>query len=50
MAEPDEVGDPVCWLDRLCSECRAVPTEDQPAVCWRCGAALEPRSHDDDPA
>jgi hypothetical protein len=37
-------GDPVCWLDRLCPECGAMPTEpsgaeraDEPPRCWRCG-------------
>lgn len=35
----DDVGDPVCWLDRLCPECGAMPTADAAAEgrCWRCG-------------
>ncbi|GAA1866342.1 hypothetical protein GCM10009772_47210 [Pseudonocardia alni subsp. carboxydivorans] len=39
-----EVGDPVCWLDRLCPDCGAMPspTDDggPPQTCWRCGAAV----------
>lgn len=43
MADPaaddaDEPGDPVCWLHRLCPECGAMPSEDDPdGPCWRCG-------------
>ena len=38
MAEHDEAGDPVCWLDRLCTECGAMPSgDDATAPCWRCG-------------
>ncbi|MEU6701863.1 hypothetical protein [Pseudonocardia sp. NPDC046786] len=38
----EEIGDPVCWLDRLCPECGAVPSPEQgrtgPQRCWRCGS------------
>ncbi|BBF99416.1 MULTISPECIES: hypothetical protein [Pseudonocardia] len=37
----EEIGDPVCWLDRLCPECGAMPSEDDrfgPRRCWRCGS------------
>jgi hypothetical protein len=38
--DADEPGDPVCWLDRLCPECGAMPSDDEPGTaCWRCGAA-----------
>jgi hypothetical protein len=30
-------GDPVCWLERLCPECGAMPSPDSPQRCWRCG-------------
>lgn len=33
----DSGGDAVCWLHRLCPECGAVPVEEEPARCWRCG-------------
>jgi predicted amidophosphoribosyltransferase len=49
MADSD-AGDPVCWLERLCPECRAMPTEESPRVCWRCGAPIPPESGSDDPA
>ncbi|MBC3189813.1 hypothetical protein H7X46_01870 [Pseudonocardia sp. C8] len=42
--DADDVGDPVCWLDRLCPECGAMPSSgadgEPPGSCWRCGAAL----------
>ena len=38
--EPEEGGEPACWLHRLCPECDAVQDEARPARCWRCGAAL----------
>ncbi|HWM59342.1 MAG TPA: hypothetical protein VNO83_16050 [Pseudonocardia sp.] len=37
MADEPEGGDPVCWLERLCPQCHAMPAPDT-AVCWRCGA------------
>jgi predicted amidophosphoribosyltransferase len=40
MCEGAEGGDPVCWLDQLCPECRAMPTADQDGLCWRCGSEL----------
>jgi hypothetical protein len=42
--DPDgttEGGDPACWLDQLCPECRAVPSPESPQRCWRCGSPLE---------
>ncbi|MET4781291.1 hypothetical protein [Glaciihabitans sp. UYNi722] len=33
------VGDPVCWLDRVCTECGALIEGPLPGTCWRCGAA-----------
>lgn len=43
MEAPDEPGDPVCWLDRLCPECGAMPSGDDAAgPCWRCGTEPEP--------
>jgi hypothetical protein len=41
MSDDPEGGDPVCWLEQLCPECRAMPTADQGTVCWCCGADLE---------
>lgn len=51
-AEVDEEVDPtvsageeVCWLDRLCPECGAMPegegAEDPRVPCWRCGAVRD---------
>lgn len=37
---PIEGGDSVCWLDRLCPECRAMPSPESPERCWRCGEPL----------
>jgi predicted amidophosphoribosyltransferase len=50
MADEPDGGDAVCWLDQLCPECRAMPTEEAPAVCWRCGTPLTPRPGREDPA
>ncbi|WP_169801604.1 hypothetical protein [Millisia brevis] len=36
--EPDEIGDPVCWLSRVCPECGAFITGDPADGCPRCGA------------
>lgn len=42
----DDIGDPVCWLDRLCPDCGAMPSPEEdggpPRTCWRCGAAVPP--------
>ena len=39
------VGEAVCWLDRLCPECGAMPegegAEDPRVPCWRCGAVRD---------
>ncbi|OLL75377.1 MULTISPECIES: hypothetical protein [unclassified Pseudonocardia] len=44
--DTDDVGDPGCWLDRLCPDCGAMPSPGDdgapPRTCWRCGAALAP--------
>jgi rubrerythrin len=39
--EPDEGGDPVCWLHRVCQECGRL-AEQQPVDgrCPSCGADL----------
>ncbi|WP_200804043.1 hypothetical protein [Pseudonocardia thermophila] len=37
--EPDEGGDAVCWLNRLCPECGAMPNRGE-ETCWRCGAPV----------
>lgn len=36
-ADAGGVGDPACWLHRLCPECGAVPAGRGERVCWRCG-------------
>ncbi|MFC5993227.1 hypothetical protein ACFQE5_03255 [Pseudonocardia hispaniensis] len=39
--EPDdEVGDPACWMNRVCPECGGLADEDPPTRCQRCGADL----------
>ena len=30
------MGDPVCWLNKVCPECGAF-NEDPTEPCWRCG-------------
>ena len=46
-------GEEVCWLDRLCPECGAMPEgagADDPTVpCWRCGT-VRARGGQDGPA
>lgn len=37
------MGDPACWLDRLCPECSAMLEAlcpEKVVVCWRCGARV----------
>lgn len=46
--EPEEAGDPACWLHRLCPECGSVPDEPHPTRCWRCGAVLGDAAPDDE--
>jgi hypothetical protein len=41
----NEGGDEVCWLDRLCPECGALPSAGEP-TCWRCGAPVPDRPGD----
>ena len=37
--EPEQGGDPACWLDRVCAECgRLVEAGDR---CPACGAQLD---------
>ncbi len=38
-------GDPVCWLDRVCPDCGAMPSADGGARCWRCGRRPDPDEH-----
>lgn len=33
------MGDPACWLDRICPECAAVLEDGDPDRCPRCGWA-----------
>ena len=35
---PDEAGDPVCWLDRVCPECGRLDDGEPAARCPGCGA------------
>jgi hypothetical protein len=37
---PDDGGDPVCRLDRVCPECGRLDDGAPPARCPGCGAAL----------
>jgi rubrerythrin len=37
---PDEGGDPVCWLHRVCPACGRIADEDPPTRCPACGGAL----------
>ncbi|TQL73597.1 hypothetical protein FB556_0037 [Enteractinococcus coprophilus] len=44
------MGDPACWLDRLCPDCSAMlddVTSQSTVICWRCGAQI--RFDDDGP-
>jgi hypothetical protein len=38
--DSDNVGDPACWLPRVCTECGALIEGALPALCWRCGAMV----------
>ncbi|TQM78363.1 hypothetical protein FHX81_0629 [Saccharothrix saharensis] len=40
---PEPVGDPVCWLSRVCPECGALDEGPARAVCPRCGAEMPER-------
>jgi hypothetical protein len=42
-APRDEVGDPVCWLDRVCPDCGRLAEERDAEACARCGADLPER-------
>lgn len=35
------MGDPVCWLNRVCPSCGAF-NEDVSKPCWRCGTEPDP--------
>jgi hypothetical protein len=39
-AEPDEGGDPACWMIRVCPECGGFNEDDTSADCPSCGARL----------
>jgi nitrile hydratase subunit beta len=39
-ADPEPVGDPVCWLHELCPACGAAPSPEVPGRCWQCGTAF----------
>jgi rubrerythrin len=41
-SEPDEGGDPACWLRRVCPECGRLADEDPPTTCPACGTELVP--------
>lgn len=32
------MGDPACWLGRVCEECGALVEGSRAAPCWRCGS------------
>lgn len=32
------MGDPVCWLPRVCDACGALSDDEEPETCARCGA------------
>lgn len=36
----EPVGDPVCWLPRVCHECGAIADSDPPTTCPRCGTPI----------
>ena len=38
--DESEVGDPACWLARVCPECGALVDSDPPAICPRCHTEL----------
>ncbi|MCO1657016.1 hypothetical protein [Pseudonocardia humida] len=42
-------GDPVCWLQYACPECGAMPSDDAPQRCWRCGEPLVPSEEETPP-
>ncbi|MCE6997138.1 hypothetical protein LZG04_20365 [Saccharothrix sp. S26] len=42
---PEPVGDPVCWLSRVCPECGSLAEGPVRPVCARCGAEM-PESDD----
>jgi hypothetical protein len=37
--EFDDVGEPVCWLNRVCEICGAI-VDTSLESCWRCGTPL----------
>ena len=38
--EPEDGGDPACWLARVCPECGRLADEDPPTRCPACGTEL----------
>jgi predicted amidophosphoribosyltransferase len=43
------MGDPVCWLNKVCPECGAF-NEHPDQRCWRCGAAAGTSGTGTDPS
>jgi rubrerythrin len=41
------MGDPVCWLGRVCPECGLFVESEPPTTCDRCGAPV-PHPEDED--
>jgi uncharacterized OB-fold protein len=39
----ESVGDPACWLSRVCPECGSVAEGPVRPVCSRCGAEMPER-------
>ncbi|MCW2678907.1 MAG: hypothetical protein JWM62_308 [Frankiales bacterium] len=37
-ADDEAVGDPVCWLERVCDDCGALADGPPEPVCARCGS------------
>lgn len=35
-----DVGEPACWLDKVCAECGRMPDEADAAICPGCGTAI----------
>ena len=40
QAEPDQPGDPPCWLKRVCPSCGSIADADPPTTCPSCRAAI----------
>ncbi|MGO1182877.1 MAG: hypothetical protein ACTHZ5_02285 [Micrococcaceae bacterium] len=51
VGEDSHMGDPVCWLSRVCPECGAMLDDgavqnQSHRTCWRCGYDLNSREVD----